>query len=238
MIITEREARTKICNLCINSTNSIFKTLSKEEKAILRDDITVIKYKRGEVIYKEGDKPEGLICLAKGNAKIFKAGVGSREQIVRLAKSIGFIGYRALFAQERYIASAVSMTDCVVCLVSVETVNSLLKSNFDFSIHILRALATDLGFSNRRTVTLTQKHIRGRLAEALLVLADTYGFEADGETLNVYLSREDLANLSNMTTSNAIRTLSGFALEDVIKLCGRKIKIVNRKSLDEISSLG
>ena len=103
---------------------------------------------------------------------------------------------------------------------------------------ILRRMATELGFSNSRTVTLTQKHIRGRLAESLIFLKDTYGFEDDGSTLKVYLSREDIANLSNMTTSNAIRTLSSFASEKVISLDGRKIRVLNLPKLERISDLG
>jgi CRP-like cAMP-binding protein len=103
---------------------------------------------------------------------------------------------------------------------------------------IIRKMASELGFSNTRTVSLTQKHIRGRLAESLLFLKDTYGFEDDNLTIKVYLSREDLANLSNMTTSNAIRTLSTFAGEDVIELDGRKIKILDLKRLERISELG
>ena len=74
---------------------------------------------------------------------------------------------------------------------------------------MMRLMALDLTFSNERTVSLTQKHIRGRLAESLIVLRDTYGFEIDGKTIRAYVSREDLACLSNMTTSNAIRTLVG-----------------------------
>jgi CRP-like cAMP-binding protein len=70
------------------------------------------------------------------------------------------------------------------------------------------------------------------------VLRDTYGFENDGLTIKVYLSREDIASLSNMTTSNAIRTLSTFASEDVIALEGRKIKILDPGRLERISELG
>jgi len=103
---------------------------------------------------------------------------------------------------------------------------------------LIQELAQELGFSNSRTVSLTQKHIRGRLAESLLFLRDTYGFEEDDETIKVYLSREDIANLSNMTTSNAIRTLSTFASEEVISIDGRKIKIVNLSKLQRISELG
>ena len=95
-----------------------------------------------------------------------------------------------------------------------------------------------MGFSNDRTVTLTQKHIRGRLAESLIFLKDTYEYEDDGKTIKIYLSREDVANLSNMTTSNAIRTLSTFAQEGVISIDGRKIRILDLHKLERISELG
>ena len=87
------------------------------------------------------------------------------------------------------------------------------------------------------TVNLTQKHIRGRLAESLVFLIDSYGLEED-DTINIYLAREDLASLSNMTTSNAIRTLSIFVMEKIIVLDGRKIKILDEERLRKISKLG
>ena len=94
-------------------------------------------------------------------------------------------------------------------------------------------LSKDLGVSDERTVNLTQKHIRGRLAESLLFLKDAYGLEEDESTLSIYLSREDLANLSNMTTSNAIRTLSNFAAEKIIAIDGRKIKLIDIDKVGE-----
>ena len=80
-------------------------------------------------------------------------------------------------------------------------------------------------------VSLTQKHVRGRLVESLLMLGRIYGFEADGKTINASLSRNDIAHLSNMTTSNAIRTLSNLASEGNIKIKGRKITILNFATL-------
>lgn len=67
-------------------------------------------------------------------------------------------------------------------------------------------------------------------------MIDNYGFEDDGETLNIYMSREDLANLSNMTTSNAIRTLSAFVNEHVIVVDGRRIKILNEPMLRKLAN--
>lgn len=217
---------------------SIFFNLSAEEKKLLSKNLSTSYYKKGDIIFKEGDKPSGLICLAEGKVKIFKEGVGGREQIVRLARPVGFIGYRALFADEHYNSSAVALEDSIICVIEKDSLNKVLNQNTQLCMKILKTMATELGFSNSRTVTLTQKHIRGRLAESLIFLKETYGFEEDGVSLKVYLSREDIANLSNMTTSNAIRTLSAFASEKVIALDGRKIKILDLTKLERISDLG
>ncbi|NOZ46125.1 MAG: Crp/Fnr family transcriptional regulator [Chlorobi bacterium] len=226
------------CDNCLENKKSIFTNLTPREKEILYTNHICSRYKKNEIIFKEGDRPPGLICLSEGKVKIFTEGISGREQIVRLAKPIGFIGFRALFAEENYIASAVAIEDSIICIIEKESLMKLLRMNAQLALSIIKYLATELGFSNKRTVTLTQKHIRGRLAESLLFLIDTYGFEPDEQTIKVYLSREDIANLSNMTTSNAIRTLGSFASEKVIGIEGRKIKILSKELLEKISDMG
>lgn len=227
-----------ICRVCLEREDSIFSVLDPRARETLMDNIICTHYKKGEVLYKEGDVPTGLICLAEGKVKVFKEGVGGREQIIRMAKPIGFVGYRALFANDYYSSSAIAIEDSVACLIEKNKITRLLRENSELAIRVIRYMAVELGFANERTVSLTQKHIRGRLAESLLFLKDTYGYAEDNATIKVYLSREDLANLSNMTTSNAIRTLSTFASEGVIAINGRKIKILDYKRLEKISDLG
>ena len=236
--IKDKELHEKYCNICIDSPNSLFASLDESSKSIIRQTSICKMYRKGDLIYEEGNKPFGLICLITGKAKIAKKGIAGREQIVRMAKPVGFIGYRAFFAEEMHIASAEALEESIVCIMKTELIFGIVRSNSDVAMNVIRALATDLGFSNRRTVTLTQKHIRGRLAESLLFLKDTYGVEEDQCTLSIYLSREDLANLSNMTTSNAIRTLSNFATEKLIIIDGRKIKIIDEERLKKISKIG
>ncbi len=220
------------------SPESIFNCISKEAKDFLIDHTTCKSYKKGEMVFEEGAKPGGLISLSDGKVKIFKEGAGGREQIVRLSRPCGFIGYRSLFAGENYHASAVAMEPSIACTVEKSALFYVMKNDPTLTFAILKSLATELGVSNTRTVNLTQKHIRGRLAEALILLIDTYGFCDDGVTLNAQFSRDNIANLSNMTTSNAIRTLSSFAEEGVIALDGRKIKVLNFNQLQKISNNG
>ena len=222
----------------LNDVGSVFFSLSEEEKKLLYNNTSYRIYKKNEIVFNEGTRPAGLICLADGKVKIFKEGVGGREQIVRLARPGGFIGYRALFAGQNYLSSAVAIENSIVCTIDKDVIFAMMKENPGLTFRVLKNMATELGFSNSRTVNLTQKHIRGRLAESLLFLAETYGYEQDTCTIKAYLSREDVANLSNMTTSNAIRTLSTFASEKVIDIVGRKIKVLDYAKLQRISELG
>jgi len=220
------------------SPKSIFSILAPDEKEDLKNHLSLAYYKRNEFIFKDGERPSAFLFLIEGKVIIYKEGFGGREQIIRMTKPLGLIGYRAMLADELYIGSAITLEDSTVGIISREYFYGKLIKNSNFSLKLLQKIARELGFSNMRTVTLTQKHIRGRLAESLLLLKEKYGWENDGATLKVYLSREDIANLSNMTTSNAIRTLSTFAGEKVIAIDGRKIRILDIHRLEKISKLG
>jgi CRP-like cAMP-binding protein len=220
------------------NTNEAFRQLKYSEIQSIKKSHEVINYARGASIFLEGEKPESLLCLIEGKVKIYQEGVGGREQILRMAQPQGFIGYRALFAEEDYAASARALEDCVVVSIPKIVLNQIMANNPMFTKKMMMLMAKELGFANRRTVALTQKHVRARLADSLLFLKETYGYEDDGKTIHAYLSRQDIAGLSNMTTSNAIRTLSNFATEGILDIRGRRIKIRDINKLKKISDMG
>ncbi len=218
--------------------SDLWRILTDNEREVLKSSVRFQNYKRNQLIYYERQEPKDMMCLLKGKVKIFKEGVGGRSQIIRMIKPIQYFGYRAAFAQENYLTNAAAFEASTVCLIPMKIVTTLLLQNSNLAMFFIRQLSTDLGIADERTVNLTQKHIRGRLAESLLFLKENYGLEEDGATLSIYLSREDLASLSNMTTSNAIRTLSTFASERIIALDGRKIKIIDEERLEKINRMG
>ena len=217
---------------------AIWSILSMEEKHLITDNFVIHTFKKNQLIYAEKDQPQWLWTLLKGKVKLFKDGIGGRPQILRLYRPIQYFGYRAYFAGEPYVSSAAAFEPSTLGTIPLELVRQLIDKNHQLAWFFITELSKNLGGSDSRLVSLTQKHIRGRLAESLIALRDNYGFEEDGETLKIYLAREDLANLSNMTTSNAIRTLSAFAQERIITVDGRRIKIVNEQQLRNISKFG
>lgn len=228
-----------------NTRNEVIKALihlwgpisEGQQKAFL-NNVQIKRIIKGQYIYRDIDNPNCMKLLIHGKVKVSKMGIGGRNQIIRIVKPMEFFGFRAYFADESYTTEAMALEDSTIAYIDMYIIIQMMKENFNINLFFLKNLSKELGHFANRIVNLTQKHIRARLAEALLLLKDNYGLEDDGYTLSIYLSREDLANLSNMTTSNAIRTLSAFANEKLIAIDGRKIKFLNSEELKKINKMG
>lgn len=218
--------------------NSIWETLTEEEREWIEQEAELVHYAKNELIHLDGDESCYTWTLLRGKVRIYKEGIGQRQQIIRLLKPYDIFGYRACIANEPYNSSASVFEDCTAYRLKREVFVRLVQENGALCYEVMQMMAKDLAFSEIQTVNLTQKHIRGRLAESLLLLLKNYGYEEDGVTLAMLLPREDLANMSNMTTSNAIRTLSQFAQEGLLAINGRRIQILEEKELEKISRLG
>jgi len=218
--------------------NPIWNILTAEEKMYIDSETEAVMYNKNEIIHMEGDTPTHMMMLVSGKIRIYKEGIDQRSLIIRMLKPFDIFGYRAIVANGTYNSCASAFENSIVYRVDRAAFMKVIQQNNAFCFSIMEAMAKDLAISELRTVNLTQKHIRGRLAEALLSLKHNYGLDEDEATISMYMSREDLANLSNMTTSNAIRTLSQFAQEGLISVDGRKIKLLNEEELVRISRLG
>ena len=218
--------------------NAVWNFLTTDEKEYIDQHTTIKYYRKNETIYNEGDLTEHVIMVLRGVVRLSKEGVGQRLQIIRLLKPYDTFSYRSAMAGDCHSTSATALEPTILYYVERDAFLEVIQKNIKFCYAVLVAMSKDLGLSESQTVNLTQKHIRGRLAETLLTLKATYGLDGDGATIAMYIAREDLANMSNMTTSNAIRTLSQFASEGLISLDGRKIKLLDENELTRISRLG
>lgn len=211
---------------------------SEGERELVRSSMTRLDLVRGDKFITEGEPQEHLHYLHSGQVKLCREGITQQEHVVRLALERQFFGMRPFFGGSTARTSAIACGPAVVLRIPMRTIDSLLQSNVRVAKYFLRALSEEIDAQEARTLSLTRKHLRGRLAETLLMLAENYGYHPDGMTLAITLSRGDLASLSNMTTSNVSRTLSTFASERIIALEGRLVKIVNLSALSQISRHG
>ncbi len=226
------------CSTCLIKKLSLFKDLNEKDLSVLNEQRSVIQYKSGEPIYKQGARPAGLLCLSKGKVKIIKDNINGSEQIMSLKKPGEFLGFSDLLNEDVHTSSAIVLEDTVVCCIPEHDFLNVVKNNLSLASKIIKYLAFELVNANQRMANITQKHMRARLADALLYVNETYGVSPGSQSLSVNLKRSDLGALSNMSTANAIRTLSEFVKSELVEVDGRQIEILNLPELRKISLIG
>lgn len=215
---------------------NLFKKLNEEEFNRLNLEKTCSLYKKGTVIYREGSRLTGFFCVTRGIIKILKTGIDGKEQIIRFAKKGEIIAYRSLLSQELACTTAKVIDEAVLCHVPYQTLLFLIKSNWQFSHHMLQIVCRELREANDYITDIAQKTVRERLAEVLLLLKEN--FELDNQnTLQISLTREELANMVGTATESVIRLLSEFKQDNLIELHGRKIKFLNITGLSRVANL-
>jgi CRP-like cAMP-binding protein len=219
------------CQNCSQRFGSVFCKTKETNLDLINDQKVCNTYKKGQTLFNEGAYPFGVYCINSGKVKLSHQGDEGKEQIFRLLKSGDILGYRALLSGDRYTASAVALEDTAVCFIPKELFVNLLKEDTGLAFEMMRQLSDELHRAEMKITHLAQKPIRERLAETLLFIKETYGFEEDGITLNVRLSREEIANLVGTATESAIRLLSEFKKDGIVELDGKKIKILKAKEL-------
>ena len=175
------------CLNCTRRNNSLFSDLSNEELKRINEDRYCVNYKLGEVICRTGTKPMGLICLNKGKVKILRKGVNGTDQIIGLKKAVDFIGFRALMGGNSCLASYVALEDSTICVIKKKKFYKVIEGNSKLALKIMKSLAMDLIKSDGRLVNLTQKHVRARLADALILINDIEDFSLTVQKFLSYL---------------------------------------------------
>jgi len=224
------------CESCISSNTSIFCDLTANEISNLNSVKSCNIYDKGKIIFHEGNRIHGIYCVSKGKIKLYQLGSEGKEQIIRFAKPGDIIGYRALLSDEPLSASAESIEDVVVCFIPKDHVFKMLKENQKFNFKVLKELSHELGESVKTITDLAQKPVRERLAETLLMLGDTFELD-EQKTIQVKLSREELANIVGTATESVIRLLSEFKKANLIATEGKNIKLLNIPALTKTANV-
>lgn len=205
---------------------AIFSGLTANEREIINHLIVTQKFKRGDVIYSEGNRINGTYIVAQGVIKIFKTGVDGKEQIIRFAKVGELIGFRSVISEELACSTTEALTEVVLSFLPGDHLTTLIKSNPEFAMTLMKLTCRELGESNKYITDIAQKSVRERLAEVLLLLMDTFDLDADGY-LQITLTREEIASLVGTATESVIRLLSEFKHDGMIELAGKRIKLVD-----------
>lgn len=227
--MADQEASTRCENCIIRQLNSL-QALSKEELKRISDSKVSRKVKKGEQLFQEGERLNGVYCVRDGISKLSKLSENGKDQIVKIASKGEVLGQRSVIAKEQANLSAMALNDMEVCFIPKSHLTDSLQNNVEFSNALLKQMAHDLKAADDVIVNMAQKSVPQRLAQVLLYLEKNFGADREG-FLRTTLSRADIANVVGTATELCIRTLTKFKNQGYISTQGKRIKILKPKDL-------
>lgn len=226
------------CESCQSRSSSPFSVLCGEQLTKVSESKSCTLYKKGQILFHEGTRPLGVFCVNKGKIKVYKIGFDGKEQIINVMGEGSLLGYKAMLAEESYTVSAETLEDCTICFLSRPNFLQALSESSDLNQQIMKQVCHELGVMTESLTNQAQRTVRERLAITLLKLKDTYGLDyIENGTVEINLTREDLANIVGTATETLIRLLQEFKQDKLISTKGRKIKIDNPEGLVRTANL-
>jgi CRP-like cAMP-binding protein len=221
------------CEQCIVRQFNSLKHLSKDELLRMSACKTSKIVKKGDIIFDEGEHLNGVYCIKDGVCKVSKMSDNGRNQIISLVQKGNLLGERSLISDEVSNLKAVALNDMEICFIPKSEIIRDLEKNNAFTMSVLKDMATSLKSADNLIVDMAQKTVKQRLAETLLHLHSKFKTDSEGN-IDIHLSREDIANIIGTATESAIRLLSEFKKNKIIKFQGKEIKILDAAALEKI----
>ncbi len=231
--MVERTLNGTHCQDCTYRAN-IFRNLTAEELEILNQSRFQVRYKAGEIIFKQGTPSPYFVCITSGMAKLYIEGYG-KNLILGIVKAVDYIFGPGIYVDNRHYYSASAIADSTACLVDVALFKQMIRRNPDFAEEFITRVSHQAIINFSQLICLTQKHMHGRIADTIYYLYEKI-YQTNPFEMSV--SRQDLADLSGMSKESAIRILKEFKDEGIISVEGNTMEILNLKQLLAIRETG
>jgi CRP-like cAMP-binding protein len=219
-------------------SDSVLEGLSNEDNSILNRNKVTHKYRRGEILFREGSYPTGIYFVKKGKIKKYTTDKDGHEQIIYVYQPGELLGYHALISQEYFRDSARVMEEAVISFIPKEDFLLALNSSPALSNRLLKCLSHEFGVMAHFISIFAHKTAKERIAFRLLMLRDKYKKDGSkGKPTEINLTREDLANLAGTTRETLTRLLQEFKQAGLIEINGRRIILKKPKELSQIANL-
>ncbi len=210
----------------------LFDALSEEDSRALRAMVLVVKLNRGERLFAEGDKGDQLYIIISGKIKLTKAAPDGRENLLSVHGPGEMFGELSLFDPVPRTASATAVTDAELAALAHDDVRTWLSSRPEVAMHLLQALAQRLRRINEVKADLVFTDVPGRVAKALLDLAERFGVQnSDGIQVNHDLTQEELAQLVGASRETVNKALADFAARGWIQLAAKSVLVIDADRL-------
>jgi len=223
------------CGLCTYKQQCFFSSLSRDESDFLYQNKTEVDFRAGETIYKQGTVSRYLIFLLSGMAKVFIEGDNNKNYILQLVKPFHFLDFPAIFDNDMLFRSSVAVMDSRACLIDIEAFKSLVLSDKKHFPRIIRHFNLIQQLYSTRLINVLYKNMEARIADALLYLVNEVYYS---RVFTLTISRKDLAELAGMSKESASRILSQLKDEEVLKIKGKEMEVLNKKYLEHLSRIG
>ena len=212
-----------------------FKNLSREELKLVNDNRYEATFKPGEIIIKQGSPATSAVFLASGIAKVYIEGLDRKNFILGIVMPSRLILGPGVHISTRHSYTVSALTRVQACFVSFTLINQLINQNPKFALGMLEDLSAKAYAVHNKLISLTQKKMSGRIAEALLFFSDEV-FKAD--EFEIILSRQEIGEMTNMAKESVVRILKELEGYGVIRSGYSKIEILDKEKLRLISERG
>ncbi len=223
------------CIECKNKSGC-FQKLTEKELRLISDSKLQIKFKKGEILRKQGSFVSSVLFLNQGYVKVYKEfDPSGQNAIIHFHKPGTLIGLIDVLGDNRVKHTVAALTDCQVCCINIGLFEKLLEENGKYAVEVVRSINYLSGELIDYQLENNHKQLHGRVAKAFLSLAEQVFMS---RTFGVYLSRNDIAEFTNMSSMSVVRILKEFKEDKLIDDKNGYIKLLNIEKLKIISKLG
>jgi CRP/FNR family transcriptional regulator len=213
----------------------VFDYLSDDSIEELCDNKEEQFFRKGEIINHEGEKISNFKYLKSGLVKLYRRTSTGEEQVITITRPFEFVSNMSIFSEERYQYSVSALEDSVVCIIKLAFIKELFLRNGGFAMGLLTKISRINDKIISQTLDIRQKNLVGRVAFVLLYFTNEI---YKSRVFDLPVSRKEIADYIGMSTANVIRTLSDFKKEDIIRVFGKTIEVVDIDKLEIISKRG
>jgi CRP/FNR family transcriptional regulator len=206
----------------------VFESLSEEDASALRSGIITVQLNRGERLFSEGDTGDKLYIILSGKIKLTKAAPDGRENLLSVHGPGEMFGELSLFDPIPRTSSATAVTNAELAGVAHDDLRTWLSTRPEVAMHLLQALAKRLRRINEVKADLVFTDVPGRVAKALLDLAERFGVQTPaGIQVNHDLTQEELAQLVGASRETVNKALADFAARGWLQLAAKSVLLTD-----------
>jgi CRP/FNR family cyclic AMP-dependent transcriptional regulator len=201
--------------------SNIFNVLSELPETLLSElfeDAIAQDLREGEALFRAGDVGEGCYRIHSGLVKIVVASRHGEERIISLLGPDAIVGELSMIDGRPRSASVVAVADCSLSFVSRAKFEKYTEAHPELTSYLVRTLARRLREADDALAAATFLSVKGRLARALLNLAEYVGKDNGGGHIQLHhkISQSDLAAMAGVARENVSRTMSEWRKRDIV----------------------